>query len=298
MTPITTGHRIKKIRNYRRKALRKSPKGKRNLKHILLLCLKCTLTSLCIVSIFFTSIILYKKILQSPYFQLKKVQVEGCFKQTPDQILYMAGIQPRVNLLSLDLKHICQSIENSPWIERAKIKRILPDQLDISIIERKAVALINLNQLYLVDKKGNIFKKAEKEDGLMFPVLTGVTWENLMNHQHIYTPLITQALRLMDLFEKEGIPPTTISEIHLDVTFGLTVFTTHHAVQIKMGLPPFQRKCKRLRTILHDLKQKGLLPQIIDLNYSNKAFVKSIPRDETIKPIKKGGENQWGKMEI
>lgn len=236
--------------------------------------------------------------LQSPYFQVRKIKVEGCFRHTPSQILYMAGIKPRINLLSLDLKNICQCMENSPWIERAKIKRIFPDQLEINIIERKAVALINLKQLYLVDKKGTIFKKAEKEDGLAFPILTGITWENLMNHQHIYTPLITQALTLMDLFEEEGITLSTISEIHLDVSFGLTVFTAHHATQIEMGSPPFQEKCKRLCAILHDLEQKNLLPQTIDLNYSNKAFVKTKPRYETTKPIKKGGDNQWGKMEI
>jgi len=290
--------RTKKIRHYRWKMYKKTPKSKGNFTYTFYLCLRCTLIGLCIIFISFTSIVLYKKILHSPYFQVRKIQVEGCLRHTPAQILYMAGIKPRVNLLSLDLKYICQCMENSPWIERAKIKRILPDQLAINIIERKAVALINLNQLYLVDKKGTIFKKAEKEDGLAFPILTGITWDNLMNHQHIYTPLITQALTLMDLFEEEGIPLATISEIHLDITFGLTVFTTYHATQIEMGFPPFQEKCKRLSTILHDLEQKDLLPQTIDLNYSSKAFIKIKPRYETTKPIKKGGDNKWEKMEI
>ena len=286
------------IRNYRKKTFSRSTKGERNVTHAFQLCLKCTAMILLIASAFFISNILYKKISLLPYFQLKKVQVEGCFRQTPTQILYMAGIQPRVNLLSLDLKHICQSIENSPWIERAKIKRILPDQLDISVIERKVAALINLKQLYLVDKKGNVFKKAEKEDGLKFPILTGVTWENLMNHQQIYTPLINQALTLMDCFEEAGIPLASISEIHLDITYGLTAFTTHYAAQIEMGFSPYQGKCTRLCSILRDLEQKDLIPQNIDLNYKNKAFVKSIPRYETIKPIKKGGDGKWGKMEI
>lgn len=286
------------IRNYRKKTLSRSTKGKRNVTHAFQLCLKCTAMILLIASAFFISNILYKKISQLSYFKLRKVQVEGCFRQTPTQILYMAGIQPRVNLLSLDLKHICQSIENSPWVERAKIKRILPNQLDISILERKVAALINLKQLYLVDKKGSVFKRAEKEDGLMFPILTGVTWNNLMNHQQIYTPLIKQALTLMDCFEEAGIPLANISEIHLDITYGLTVFTTHYPAQIEMGSPPYQGKCKRLCTILRDLEQKDLLPQNIDLNYNNKAFVKSTPRYETIKPIKKGGDGKWGKMEI
>ena len=199
-----------------------------------------------IASTFFISNILYKKISLLPYFQVKEIQVEGCLRHTPDQILYMAGLKPRVNLLSLNLKYICQSIENSPWVERAKIKRILPDQLEINITERKVAALINLNQLYLVDTKGNVFKKAENEDGLMFPILTGVTWEDLMQHQPIYTTLIRQALTLMDCFEEAGISLTTISEIHLDITYGLTAFTTHHAAQIAMGFPPYQGKCKRI----------------------------------------------------
>lgn len=298
MTRTNVSYRTKKIKNYRRKTLRKSTKDKRNITHIFHLCLKCTLMLLFISSTFFISNILYKKISLLPYFQVKEIQVEGCLRHTPDQILYMAGLKPRVNLLSLDLKHICQSIENSPWVERAKIKRILPDQLDISITERMVAALINLNQLYLVDKKGNVFKKAENEDGLMFPVLTGVTWENLMQHQHIYTALIKQALTLMNCLKKTGIPLATISEIHLDITYGLTVFTTHYAAQIEMGFPPYQGKCKRLCNILRDLKQKNLLPQNIDLNYKNKAFVKSKPQYEAIKPVKKGGDRKWGKMEI
>jgi len=290
--------RTKKIRPYQRNTYKKRPQGKGNLTRTFYLCLRCTLISVCIVFISFTSIVLYKKILHSPYFQVRKIQVEGCVRHSPAQILHMAGIKPRVNLLSLDLKYICYCMENAPWIERATIKRILPDQLEINIIERKAVALINLNQLYLIDKKGTIFKKAEKEDVSAFPILTGITWENLMNHQSMYTPLITQVLTLTDIMEKEGLPRATISEIHVDVTSGLTVFTTHHATQIEIGFPPFQQKCKRLCAILHDLEQKDLLPQTIDLNYSNKAFVKSKPRYETTKPIKKGGDNQWEKMQI
>ena len=158
--------------------------------------------------------------------------------------------------------------------------------------------LINLNQLYLVDKKGNVFKRVEEEDGLTLPVLTGVTWENLMQHHHTYTTLIMQALTLLDCFEEAEIPLATIYEIHLDITYGLTVFTTHHATQIEMGFPPYQKKCTRLRRILRNLKQKDLLPHIIDLTYSNKSFVMSKPRYIKNKPIKKGGDNQWGKMEI
>ncbi|NOQ86336.1 MAG: hypothetical protein GQ554_05610, partial [Deltaproteobacteria bacterium] len=156
-----------------------------------------------------------------------------------------------------------------------------------------------LKQLYLIDKKGTIFKKAEREDGLLaFPILTGVTWQDLMKPQGTHTHLITQTLTLMAILEEEGIDISAISEIHLDPTFGLTVFTTHHATQIDMGFPPFQEKCRHLCSIMEDLKRKDLIPQTIDLSYSLRAFVKTKPQNKEFKSIKKGGEKQWVKMEI
>jgi len=258
----------------------------------------CILIGGAMASALFAASLVRRVILASPALQVKKIQVEGCIRHTPDQIIAMAGIIPRVNLFSLNLSQICQLLENSPWIEQAKITRILPDQLAISIIERKPVALINLNQLYLVDEKGTIFKKVEKEDGVSLPILTGVSWNDLMNRHQRYASLITQALLFMEQWAKEGLDPSALSEIHLEVSSGLTVFTTHQAVQMAMGFPPFQQKCSRLRTILLDLEHKNLIPHTIDLTYSNKAFVKSGPRYEITKPLEKGGENQWEKMEI
>ena len=299
MTTSAISYRKRKLRNLRATTSRKTAKGKRDLTHVFNFCLTCTILGLCIAFISLTSIILYQKILKSTYFDVKKIQVEGCLRHTKDQILYIAGIKPQINLFSLNLRSICQCLENSPWIERAKVKRVFPDKLDIHITEREPAALINLNQLYLVDKKGAIFKKAEREDGLLaFPILTGVTWQDLMKPQGTHTHLITQTLTLMTILEEEGIDISAISEIHLDPTFGLTIFTTHHATQIDMGLPPFQKKCRHLRSIMEDLKRKDLIPHTIDLNYRWRAFVKTKPQNKEFKSIKKGGEKQWVKMEI
>ena len=277
---------------------RKKVLAKRDLTRIFLNCLRGTLISLGIVSIVLTSIMLYNELLLLPYLQVKKIHVEGCHRQSPAHIISLAGINPQINLLSLDIKNMCQRLEDSPWIESAQVKRTLPDQLDISICERKPVALINLNQLHLVDTKGTIFKKAEREDALTLPIFTGITWEDLMSNQKMHAALINQALSLMKLFEEEEIPLSAISEIHLDATLGLTVFTTHNATQIEMGFAPFQKKIKRLCTLLNDFRQKDLIPENIDLNYRHKAFIKLKPNNKKHKPRKKGGEQQWGKMEI
>jgi cell division protein FtsQ len=298
MTHTTTYYKTQKIKNRRMLSSRKKVLAKKDLTRIFLACLQGALITLGIASIFLTSIMLYKELLQLPYLQVKKIHVEGCRRQSPANIISLAAINPQINLLSIDLKNMCQRLENSPWIERAQVKRTLPDQLDISIWEREPVALINLNQLHLVDEKGRVFKKAERKDGLTLPILTGITWEDLMSNKKMHTALINQALALMKLFEGEGIPLLAISEIHLDATLGLTVFTTHNATQIEMGFAPFQKKIKRLCTLLEDFKRKNLIPENIDLNYRHKAFIKFKPHTRKSKPRKKGGEQQWEKMEI
>jgi len=228
---------------------------------------------------------IYKELIQLPLLQVKKIQVEGCVHQTPAEILDIAGIHPQINLLSLDLKDICHQLENSPWIDKAQVKRTFPDQLYISISERKPEALINLNQLHLVDGRGVIFKKVERQEGQGLPILTGISWENLMRQNKKHTMLIGEALSLINLFEQQGIPVSEISEINIDHVLGLTVFTTNNKLQIKMGFAPFEKKCSRLYAIMEDLKSKYLIPQTIDLDYRHKAFVKAKPQSRTKKAI-------------
>lgn len=254
--------------------LHKRTRGKRDLTHIFFGCLRYTITGLGIASISLTSIMIYKELLQFPWLQVKKIQVEGCVNHTPAEILDIADIRPQVNLLSLNLKQICQQLESSPWIEKAQVKRTFPDQLHISISERKPAALINLDQLHLVDLHGEIFKKVDPQEGQGLPILTGIDWESLMNHKKKYTAFITEALSLLNLFEQKGFHKSYISEININSTLGLTVYTTNNTLQIVMGFAPFQKKCNRLYVIMDDLNNKNLTAQKIDLNYQHKAFVK------------------------
>jgi cell division protein FtsQ len=247
--------------------------------------------------------IAYQKLLRCRQFTVKKISVAGCGRYLPDQVIALAGITHETNLLAIDLKGMCHRLEQSPWIERAQVKRNFPDKLSISIRERKPVALISMDGLYLVDENGTIFKKAEGEetrgeDRTVFPILTGIDRETLAGHDRTAAPLISQALAFMRSAEREGIPRSSISEIHLDPVLGLTVYTTPGAVQIEMGFTPFETKCRRFCAIVQDLQNRNLLPQGIDLTYRHKAFIKLKSSNPNRKANRNGGEPPWEKMEI
>ena len=292
-----------RIRNRRFMLRRRKVSRKRDLVRAAVTFLQCLLILLAGASAVLGSMIAYQKLLQCPYLMVKKITIAGCGRYLPDNIVSMAGINRETNLLAIDLKGMCRRLEQSPWIERAQVKRNFPDRLSISILERKPVALINLDGLHLVDDKGTVFKKAEGEEALgedrrVLPILTGMDREQVMHHRHGAAPLISQALTFLRSAEREGIPRSGISEIHLDPVLGLTVYTTPGAVQIEMGFMPFETKCKRLCAIVEDLKNRNLVPQAIDLTYRHKAFIKLNPSKPSREAISSGGAQPWEKMEI
>jgi len=292
-----------KLKNRRFMLRRRKAAKKRDLTRAAFTFLRCVLIVLAVASVVLGAMIAYQKMLQCPQLMVKKISVAGCGRYLPDKVISMAGITHETNLLAIDLKGICHRLEQSPWIERAQVKRNFPDQLSISIRERRPAALINMDGLYLVDEKGTIFKKAEGEetlgeDRLVLPILTGIGREEALSHRQGIAPLISQALTFMRSAEREGIPRSSISEIHLDPVLGLTVFTTPGAVQIEMGFKPFETKCKRLCAIVEDLKNRNLVPHVIDLTYRHKAFITLNRSNPNRKAIRSGGEPPWEKMEI
>ena len=105
--------------------------------------------------------------------------------------------------------------------------------------------MILLDDLYLVDRHGEVFKKAEPRDQLDFPVLTGLDTREVMEREKQAVNLMRQALELLGILRQRKIfTPRDVSEIHLSKQNGLTIFT------LKGGFPSaWVRGSWRIRSI-------------------------------------------------
>lgn len=91
----------------------------------------------------------------------------------------MSGIDIHANLLTLAGNEVRKRIEADDWIAKAEIERHWPNRLEITIIERKPIALINQPAgLHFVDRKGVIFAAALPPEDVDFPVISGVGGES------------------------------------------------------------------------------------------------------------------------
>ncbi len=76
-----------------------------------------------------------------------------------------------IGFFSTDLLLIEQKLETIPWLQKAELRRVWPDRLQIKVKEQKAIA--RWNEDSLINVYGEIFTPKTIDDSLGLPMLTG-----------------------------------------------------------------------------------------------------------------------------
>jgi cell division protein FtsQ len=106
------------------------------------------------------------------------IQATGLTELSRADLLPVFGEDIGRNVFFVPLDERRRELEGIPWIERATVMRVLPDQIHISVVERKPVAFTQHGQtIGLVDANGVLLSMAPKtmaERHYSFPVVTGI----------------------------------------------------------------------------------------------------------------------------
>ncbi len=110
---------------------------------------------------------------KSSWSNLETVQVFGLNRLTEKEIITGSRLKRNMNIMRLSLDRIADEVEKNPGVAKARVIRRLPGRLVIKIEERKPVAAIYRNKLWLVDETGVIFSATGPKEVIDVPVLTG-----------------------------------------------------------------------------------------------------------------------------
>ncbi|MDP2193658.1 MAG: FtsQ-type POTRA domain-containing protein, partial [Alphaproteobacteria bacterium] len=107
-------------------------------------------------------------------FRIDKLAIHGKDK-TPDHILNQAiGLRKGDYIFENDLTIIKNNLEKVDWIKSARIKRTLPNIIDIYIQERQPIALWkHKKEYYLVDEEGVAIQINSLEPYRSLPLISG-----------------------------------------------------------------------------------------------------------------------------
>lgn len=203
--------------------------------------------------------------LATPHLALAEVTVVGQGQATDVELVRLAGVTLGKNLLAMDVAAMERAISSHPWVKAVTVRRHLPSRLSIAVEEHRAVALLALGELYLVNEAGEPFKRVKAGDGVDLPLVTGIDREAMLGDREA---ALAQLRRALDVAEAYAAEPSSrahpLSELHVHAE-GVTAVTLEGQV-IHFGEGELSAKLGRLARVRRELKARSLAAQAIHLD--------------------------------
>jgi len=226
-------------------------------------------------------VVLYHQLLTSSLFCIKdinNIEIDGAKRLSRSLLLQQCKLVPGASLLAIRPGQVERALMSHPWIAKAEVSRKWPHSLHLKIQERDPVALVQFGEeLMYTDRQGMIFKPLSPGDPHNFPVITGLTPEQFRHPAGDLPEVVAQAFQLMDVL-KATQPPLNlenISEIHVDLERGFTLYANGVGVALDLGFQDYPEKLQKFAQLWPVLVQKGLLTKVnrINLNYPRRVLV-------------------------
>lgn len=132
-------------------------------------------------------------------FRLAKVHVQGASAMATPDIVAAAGIYKDQPLLGLDLAELRSRVTKVGWVQDAKVVRLLPDTLVISVEERKQSAVWQYGgRSVVIDDKGRTIPEADPARFTALPLVVGA---GANVHAHEILPMLAQRPKMMARLE-------------------------------------------------------------------------------------------------
>lgn len=217
----------------------------------------------------------YQALLSNDLFAVKVVTVSGLERLDRNRVRKLAGIDGSLNLLRMDPDLVAAKLTGSPWVETAEVRRVLPDELRIHLVEYRPMALLMADGLWYVDSRGNRFKRVEPGEGVDLPVLSGLKGGDL--EQDGGRADLKLGLEIIDRLSRGEAPLSAdqVSEVNLDQGLGATLLPLGRSPRVILGRGSLGLKFEHWRRVLADLKARRLLGRVeyLDLRLKDRAFV-------------------------
>lgn len=198
--------------------------------------------------------------------RVKEIRFAGLERATPEQLLELSPVQRGDHLLFLETGAMEAALRRHPWVAWVEVRRRFPPALDVRVVERRPAALVDLGGLYLVDDRGEVFKRAAPGDGLDLPVVTGIEREAWVERRGEHEPLLGAALALVRRWSARGLDArAAISEIHVDPEYGTTLWSDD-GVEVRLGQGDIEEKLARLERVLSTLDAEGQRAEVLHLD--------------------------------
>ncbi len=198
---------------------------------------------------------------RSGLFWVTDVVVRGELRRLDEPAVQeLAGITGQTSLFAFSAAAVRARIEAHPWVERARVERLWPDRVRITVRERRPLALVvRRGTLFYVDAQGLVFAPVEPGDQLDYPVISGIDGPGAGGRTG--RPPLRQALDFLVLAGNgsHALPRQNISELRLTREGTWIMFLASRPFPIHLGtMDGVARLYRRVAKVLETLYKKKM----------------------------------------
>jgi cell division protein FtsQ len=216
---------------------------------------------------------------ENPTYALADIRVATDGLLTRVQVLELLEVWEGKNIFTVDVAKMRRELDALPQVEKAEIRRHLPDRLEIRISERQPVAWVAASATaelgvgvdsLLVDTRGYVMRTRKVlPEHLALPRIIGVVMEDVAPGQKLPTAEALSALELIKLsVEDLRWQPRVV-----DVSKGYClVVTDDRKARVTFGFENIEGQLGRLRQLLDYVE-----PQSRELQSVNLMLERNIP---------------------
>ncbi|MEE8483627.1 MAG: FtsQ-type POTRA domain-containing protein [Nitrospinota bacterium] len=215
---------------------------------------------------------LYQKALTHPYFEVREVNISGLERLSGKGLLAVLNPVLTGNIFTRDIKKAISLLNAQPWIESASVRRNFPDMIEAVIKERKPVAAVLLDRLYLVDAGGYLLEETVPEDGRL--IISGFR-HRLKVGQTIPDERFADALRMGEIISNDVFFKDHVEIVDLSYPEKVTVHLAKSGAILYFGPDrrEWEEKFLEYLTVRKILSETGVPFESIDLSFKNRAVV-------------------------
>jgi len=207
------------------------------------------------------------------------IDATGLSQVSRADILPIFGEDIGKNIFFIHLSERRKQLEQIPWIEKATVMRILPDQIRVSVVERKPIAFVREGQqIELVDGDGVVLTmspEAMTQHHYSFPVVTGIDPRDAAASRKTRMAVYR---RLIDELDSNGQHLSRqISEIDLTDPEDARVLMEDDPTLLHFGDEQFLARYQRYKAHIAEWRQQYPQLSAIDLRYDSQVVLKMAP---------------------
>jgi cell division protein FtsQ len=219
-------------------------------------------------------------VLGATSFQVSRVSVRGNERLATGEVLaILEGLRGR-NILTVGIAEWQQRLLASPWVEAATVRRMLPSQIEVTISERRPMAVARLGKsLYLVDARGNVIDEyGPTYSDLDLPIVDGLAARPSDSEGAVDSRRATLAARVISSLETRPDVGKRVSQIDVSDAHDAVVMLDGDSTMLRLGEQDFVDRIQGYLELAPALRERVADIDYVDLRFGERLYVRPVKK--------------------